>query len=415
MKILVFFIGLFFSLFASSITDRLNSRPLPNIRDFSGDVNKMQKAQAEKKNMPLTQTATAQKKQTSVKENTQNTVSYSVLKRLETLKTRLETHKNSYLPNFRPARPLFPSDKDESLINLREILEKLGYLDPAEKTPFYDMALETAVRWFQRSHCIKADGVIREDTVACANWPISYRLKLVEKTMDAVKNMKVTNKSVILNVPTYRLHLFEGPTQKFSMKVIVGRSTHPTPSESTKITAITIHPTWVVPEDVMFNELLGQIQENSDILKKMQITIHAINTQKQIEPKQINWQQVNRDNFPFYLFQNPGPFNPMGNIKFDLDKDNLYLHDTPDKSLFENARRDLGFRYPRVEYANVLAAWMLDQKVPELLQVIQRQKTIKFNVPKQVNVHITYLPVWAEEDAEVFWGSDPYGSEEKPS
>ena len=59
--------------------------------------------------------------------------------------------------------------------------------------------------------------------------------------------------------------------------------------------------------------------------------------------------------------QRPGPRNALGLAKFVFPNvQNVYLHDTPGRSLFTRARRDFSHGCVRVEDPVGLAVWVLD-------------------------------------------------------
>ena len=81
--------------------------------------------------------------------------------------------------------------------------------------------------------------------------------------------------------------------------------------------------------------------------------------------REINWiypaEQLQHEAataFPFRLVQRPGEQNALGRYKFHFANNfNVYLHDTPDKALFDRADRALSSGCVRVERVDALANW----------------------------------------------------------
>ena len=137
---------------------------------------------------------------------------------LQKLRKVLKAKEDVTLPEFAPNRPLRPSDKDYNIPALRQILQSLGYLEKATDSPFFDMELENAVKAFQAGHCIEPDGIIGDETKARINWSYEKRLKKIDASIAKIKNLVFTDRTVIVNIPTYTLHAFENQKLKMCMK-----------------------------------------------------------------------------------------------------------------------------------------------------------------------------------------------------
>jgi L,D-transpeptidase YcbB len=70
----------------------------------------------------------------------------------------------------------------------------------------------------------------------------------------------------------------------------------------------------------------------------------------------------------FTFRQDPGPKNSLGSIRISMpNKEQVYMHDTPKKELFERDYRFLSYGRVRVEGVYDLASWLL-RRVGEPLQ-----------------------------------------------
>lgn len=337
-----------------------------------------------------------------------------VIATLQNMQNRLKSKEDDELPKFDPNRELHPSDKDDSIPNLRQILQSLGYLEKATDSPFFDIELETAVKAFQASHCLDADGVIGDDTKARLNWSYATRLKMIADSIEKLKPLVFTKRTAIVNIPTYTMHVFEGHNLKMSMKAIVGQPKRPTPTMTSYINAVEINPSWVVPHTILFEDKIPEIIKNVRYLKKnnLQIFDHDDN---EVDPKDVDWEEADEHDFLYTLKQKPGAKNALGRIRFNLvNNQEIYLHDTPLHNLFKKCSRSLSSGCIRLEKPVKLAAWLLGEEPDAIKEAIDTDDTTTKKLGKNMTVHITYLQVWVEANGQVLWGADPYHLNPQP-
>lgn len=342
--------------------------------------------------------------------------SLKVLELLQNIVNRLKPKEDEKFPEFAPTRLLHPSDKDDSILNLRQILFMLGYLEKATDSPFFDMELEVAVKSFQATHCLNADGVIGEDTKQRLNWSYAKRIKLLNSSIEKISQLVFTDRTAIVNIPTYTLYAFEGNDLKMRMKIIVGRPDRATPQMTSYINAIEFNPVWVVPRTILFKDKIPKIIEDPDYLQSNKLHIFKHDDEDdEVDPSDVDWESANEHDFNYTLKQRPGKTNALGRIRFNLlNKDDIYLHDTPLRSLFKKCSRALSSGCIRLEKPKNLAAWLLNSDIKEVKGAIDTKETETVSLEKNMTVYITYLPVWVEEDGKVLWGDDPYKLDPQP-
>ncbi|MCX7343296.1 MAG: L,D-transpeptidase family protein [Proteobacteria bacterium] len=340
--------------------------------------------------------------------------SLKVLEQLQNVLNRLKPKEDEKFPGFAPTRLLHPSDRDDSIPNLRQILFMLGYLEKATDSPFFDMEVEGAVKTFQASHCLNADGIIGEDTKQRLNWSYAKRIKMLTSSIEKLSQLVFTDRTAIVNIPTYTLYAFEGNNFKMRMKIIVGRPDRPTPQMTSYINGVEFNPAWVVPHTILFKDKIPKIIEDPDYLEKNKLHVFD-HDDEEVDPTEVNWEKANENDFKYTLKQRPGKTNALGRIRFILlNKEDIYLHDTPLRSLFKNCSRALSSGCIRLEKPRNLAAWLLDSDIKEIKGAIATKETETVSLEKNMTVYITYLPVWVEEDGKVLWGDDPYKLDPQP-
>ena len=83
-----------------------------------------------------------------------------------------------------------------------------------------------------------------------------------------------------------------------------------------------------------------------------------------MDPASVNWSQYSAANLPYRLQQTAGDHGSLGRVKFMLPNEHIvYLHDTPNKELFEKSTRTFSSGCIRVENPLDLAGLVLQDSV----------------------------------------------------
>ncbi len=109
--------------------------------------------------------------------------------------------------------------------------------------------------------------------------------------------------------------------------------------------------------------------------------------------------------------QKPGPSNALGLVKFVFPNQNdVYLHSTPEQSLFGRARRDFSHGCVRVEDPVALAAWALRQSPEKVRAAIAGEEDDQYvRLERSVRVMIVYSTAAIGENGDVRFFADIYG------
>jgi murein L,D-transpeptidase YcbB/YkuD len=107
--------------------------------------------------------------------------------------------------------------------------------------------------------------------------------------------------------------------------------------------------------------------------------------------------------------QRPGPKNSLGLVKFLFPNDfNIYLHDTPNRELFEKDVRAFSHGCIRIEKPAALAQWVLGWDAARVDQAMHEGKDNQsVKLPHKIPVYITYATTFMR-DGELHFGNDLY-------
>ena len=135
---------------------------------------------------------------------------------------------------------------------------------------------------------------------------------------------------------------------------------------------------------------------------------------REIAPEQIDWASMKTGNFPYYLRQDPGPFNSLGKLKFVFpNKYDVYLHDTPTRALLGLSYRTISSGCVRVEKPAILASWVVGEGAEKSLNKLLESKDYTPQsvwVANEVPIDLIYITAWVSpEDGIIQFRQDIYG------
>ena len=218
---------------------------------------------------------------------------------------------------------------------------------------------------------------------------------------------------VLVNIPAFELQLVRGTSVAQRMKIVVGAAfENPTPVFSDRIVSIVVNPPWNVPESIAVKEYLPQLRRNRSALARQGLRVFqgAAGSEREVDPKSVDWGAVSEEKFPYHLRQDPGPGSALGRLKFDLTNEfHIYLHDTPAGHLFGRSERDLSHGCIRVERPLDLATELMPGEAGERLrEALDQAEERHLPVQPPVPVHILYLTAWVDEGGTLQTAPDVY-------
>ena len=220
---------------------------------------------------------------------------------------------------------------------------------------------------------------------------------------------------IIVNTADFNLKAVENGRVALQMRVVVGRPARRSPVFSANMTYLVVNPYWNVPTTIAVEDILPELQKDVAYLAQRGIRVFQ-NWEldaPEVDPATVDWHAYHANRFPFRLRQDPGPNNALGRIKFMFPNPfAVYLHDTPNRSLFKRVQRDFSSGCIRVEAPFVLADFVLagdERWTPNALtEAIEKGETRTIRLNHPVPVHLLYMTAWADETGVIQFRSDIY-------
>ncbi|MBC7001632.1 L,D-transpeptidase family protein [Photobacterium sp. BZF1] len=277
--------------------------------------------------------------------------------------------------------------------------------------------LNQAIRRFQQRNGLEPDGIIGSATARQMALPYKEvaRLLALNSYRSQMGASGEERPSIRVNIPDYRLQITYKQEVVFESKVIVGRTTRPTNLFSSSMNIMVVNPRWNVPETIKKKDVIPGMKASPDYLQRKNLTmIRSWRDRTEISPDMVEWSTVNPHTFPYEFMQKPGRGNALGNVKFLMPNDySVYLHDTPSRKLFNKAKRNLSSGCVRVEKAAELADFVLDyQQRPSwrnYQQLVTDRRTDTITLPRKIDVDVTYVTAWIDENDQLQLREDIYG------
>jgi len=313
-----------------------------------------------------------------------------------------------------PGEALAPGDTGPGVVALRDRLVTMGYM-PATASAAYDAALQAAMLRFQTRHGLAPDGRASVATLAEINIGPEARLGSVLVAMERMRWMPddLGRRHVWVNLPEFTTRIVEGGRTTFVTRSVIGKNVpdRQTPEFSDEIEHMVINPSWNVPRSITTKEYLPLMQANPNAAGQLQL----IDSRGRVVPRgAVNFGAYTARNFPFSMRQAPSDSNALGLVKFMFPNvHNIYLHDTPSKSLFDKEVRDYSHGCIRLadpfDFAFALLALQTDQPEEVFKRHLNSGSETLVELDKDLPVHLVYFTAWPDVRGEMTYHRDVYG------
>ena len=230
-----------------------------------------------------------------------------------------------------------------------QLRSRLALIDPelvqgsAGRNPHYDARMEAVIRRFQAEEGLEVDGRIGPVTWAALNTPVEAKIAQLRVALDMRRGLAAPpDRRIEVNVPHFRLRLTDAGRVVQDMAVVVGRADRQTPMLDVRLVAVQFNPPWGVPDRNAREDLLPRFRREPGRMRALGYRLyqHIDGELREINPATVDFNAYSKDRFPFIIRQDPGEVNALGRIKFVMpNRDDIFMHDTPDRHLFRRPDR----------------------------------------------------------------------------
>src|SRR5262245_28953199 len=288
-------------------------------------------------------------------------------------------------------------DSGPRVSELRARLVERGDLPAsAAAGDLFDADLTAGVKRFQERHGLTPDGVYGQNVIRELNVPLATRIQQLRLAMERLRWLPPTSsgRRVAVNLADFKAYVFDGDTITFETRAVVGKQFHETPMFTSMMTYVVINPYWNVPASITRSEILPKIKADPDYLAKNHMEMED-NTVRQL----------------------PGPWNSLGRFKFMFpNPHNVYLHDTPARTLFAQPDRAFSHGCVRLEKPAELAALLLGDQgwtAHRIQATINAGQQTVVSLRTPIPVTISYATAFRTPDGLLHYRRDVYGRDRK--
>lgn len=304
-------------------------------------------------------------------------------------------------------------------LEIRKVLISKGYLNQ-EQTD--SLTFTSALKLFQLQNGLDADGRIGIFTADALNESTKHKLLRTALTMEKWRwKTEYPSDFVRINIPEYILRFYENDSLASINKIIIGKPETSTPTLTSSIRMLVIFPYWTVPQSIADKEILLKARLDDDYFEKNHFKIFR--NEEEVNPKTVHWNRLKGDHFPYKVRQEFGFENSLGILKFEFhNRFGVYIHDTPNKTLFQRTIRAFSHGCMRCENPIELAKKILNADsihskrtiftASSLDSLIALEQNFYLKLKNPIPLFVEYKTVTVEKDLLVFH-LDIYTRDEK--
>lgn len=273
----------------------------------------------------------------------------------------------------------------------------------------WDDALTQAVLRYRKRNQLSDKAIIDYEMTRAMRIPAQWRLAQMKLNLQRLRASKLGKDpySIWVNVPAYRGELWDKGKRQLAFRTVVGsrrKSRHKktrewqardaTPLFSDKMESVVMAPYWTVPASIRI-QLMRRAEKDPDFLKSQGYEVVKVAKGR-------------------LLRQRPGKLNALGRVKFMFPNEHdIYLHDTPDRFLFNQPMRAYSHGCIRVENPLDLALYILKRQDPEwTMRKLERRGNASVETAVTLDdgptVHLEYITVSVADDDEIQFHWDIY-------
>jgi murein L,D-transpeptidase YcbB/YkuD len=288
-------------------------------------------------------------------------------------------------------------DTSLEVVAIKKKLHSIGDLPSIDTSNIYDNELAEGLKSFQRRFGLKEDGKPGAKTVRYLNETLEVRIKQILVNMERMRWIPVEpgGDFILVNIPQYLLIAFENGSRKFAMNIVVGTTQNETVVFTGNMKYVVFSPYWNIPPSIIKKEIIPAMKRDRNYLAR----------------HNMEWNKG-------AVRQKPGPNNSLGKVKFLFPNNhNIYLHDSPAESLFNEEKRAFSHGCIRLANPKKLAIWVLrkqpDWTEKKIEKAMNAGKEKFVTLASAIPVFLGYFTAWVDEKGNLNFRDDIYGHDKK--
>jgi murein L,D-transpeptidase YcbB/YkuD len=250
------------------------------------------------------------------------------------------------------------------------------------------------VKTFQKRHGKNPSEKILPEHIRAMNIPVEDLIMKIIVNMERCRwidpGFLRGDEFIVVNIPAFRLTYVKNGKVELISPVIVGKNVTKTVIFSGKMSHIVFSPYWNIPTSIIRKEIQPGMARDKNYLEK----------------HNMEWNDGQ-------VRQKPGKNNSLGLVKFIFPNSNdIYMHDTPAKSLFERESRAFSHGCIRVGKPRDLAIAILQDDPYWTVKMIDAAMNAgqerSYPLKKKIPVYIGYLTTWIDNQGVINFYDDIY-------
>ncbi len=309
-----------------------------------------------------------------------------------------------------------PEPPDSSGMALRERLFLLGDMAMNDGSNGLDSSLDAGIRSAQHRFGLKETGYPDAALLAALNVPIADRMRTLLVNMERLRWMppQPDPDRIEVNIPEFRLHVYEHDTLAWEMDVVVGAEATRTVIFSGSLTRVAFAPYWNIPQSIIRKEILPAVKRSAGYLDRKRMEV--VMGDKVVPARSVNWKRYS-NGVPFTIRQRPGPGNALGQVKFLFpNQHSIYMHDTPSKDKFAHDKRAFSHGCIRLSEPRRLAVYLLagdsTWTAEKIVKAMKGDTEQIVQLTRPWPVILEYFTAWVDAKGRLQFRDDVYGHDE---
>lgn len=299
-----------------------------------------------------------------------------------------------------PQKAFHKGATSPEIVTIKQRLFALGDLAENDTTDVFDSSMLVAVKKFQVRMGATPDGVIGKSFISQLNVPPAKRIEQILINLERLRWMPPMNdstNSIVVNIPEYKMYVYDSGRLQFPMDVVVGSSATGTVIFTGNLKYIVFSPYWNIPASIVKKEILPGIARNPNYLASHHMEQFGMQAKGVPAIRQL-----------------PGADNALGKVKFLFPNNfDIYFHDTNNHGAFNASNRNISHGCIRLSEPKKLAMYLLrydtatynNQTVDSLMN-LDKEKWITLKKP--VPVVISYYTAFVDSSGSLNFRRDIY-------